>query len=1098
MLGAEIAESAIPKKVELPSAAQLRLSIDAIAQHTDRNREYNNSVMAFWPQAYEKNASRWVSTPANLLNAFEVFTDLPWDQIDKVLEYLGLKDVEDFIKHIIASRSGYTRAFHIPPDFDDTFVNLGLGALLTDLGPELPEALSRWRHHNTNLTSVLDALKSYAYRPFSQDKNVNTIDPRTYYYIRHFLDYAKNQSLDVALVPTWIQNIEEARENFDRDVVMPFQVNNVDVTVAANAVYGITASVLSGLLPPSVLQDPQLRQIYHNTTSLIAFMVEKALFGRPDLALTYYPSVFEFYWFVARTYHRMETALRSQPLPEVMQDLYPRLRSVLEGPMTQHVVTTGTPEGPDMLYYDDFLGDADLDNNNNTVVKAEDRLYTTTMAANALLTTWTLFDPTTRTGHWKEATPPEVKTTVDKCVRWLSRYILHVTYKPWNAFFSGSAKGSTTLPFYYPYNRLELMNGTDVPTVNVSCPLGKHTLMFGMEGYVSEAEYQARFFENTQPNGFKFGVALNESGGELQKVCQNVAAQEDGILQLKEALLNERKEALREKDRLQNAVAEEHEEKLHTDAQIFQKASELGKLECQLTATLDELDFTREQLQIYEDSPVKLELEEEEKALEAQLADLLEKNEQLREKTAQISRDCIEEKTQKTLLRDMEQMEKEIDKKSQTTNQLQKMADPLLAKFDEKDKIRADDAARMKEAEGQIRSMKETMQAQAQMNAAALSETQRMNEELRNFTETHMDFCLRFGIQIGDFSQKLAHEKKERKKQEQEAYDLEKELRQARKDLPQLMSRLAARLKQLNEKHDKVCAERSVLEEDVEVRQRRIETLNALIYDLQRSTSSKKAQFCFKLLSMQNNVQTVTEAVQDKRVELDQMKIVRDAKDNLLQKERKMNVDEYFAHWTEQELNTDKDEETLWWGLDDEILHRLRGLQTKRKTTLRKSLITSIEGIDLIMGMTPQELQRFLREVAITADQEEALRQIMLRPRQRKEIAKFEKTVALMKAEIAEGTPHFWDLHQYFEDRTAKFPDYRKKLNKAKEKKANLEDELGPYHNEIADLLASQDALRLELAEKHSTNSRATKLGMLIDNRDLGLYLAQTVVSKGD
>ncbi|KAK7505582.1 hypothetical protein BaRGS_00003327 [Batillaria attramentaria] len=455
--------------------------------------------MAFWPQAYEKNASRWVSTPANLLNAFEVFTDLPWDQIDKVLEYLGLKDVEDFIKHIIASRSGYTRAFHIPPDFDDTFVNLGLGALLTDLGPELPEALSRWRHHNTNLTSVLDALKSYAYRPFSQDKNVNTIDPRTYYYIRHFLDYAKNQSLDVALVPTWVQNIAEAREYYYRDVVMPFQVNNVDVTVAANAVYGITASVLSGLLPTSVLQDPDIRQIYHNTTSLIAFMVEKALFGRPDLALTYYPSVFEFYWFVARTYHRMETALRSQPLPEVMQDLYPRLRSVLEGPMTQHVVTTGTPEGQDMLYYDDFLGDADLDNNNNTVKKAEDRLYTTTMAANALLTTWTLFNSTSRTGHWKD----KVKTTVDKCVRWLSRYILRVTYKPWNAFFSGSAKGSTTSPSSYPGNRLELMNGTDIP---ITEHRPKNEFMYGMEGYVPEAEYEVMInqthFGRTTPTKF--------------------------------------------------------------------------------------------------------------------------------------------------------------------------------------------------------------------------------------------------------------------------------------------------------------------------------------------------------------------------------------------------------------------------------------------------------------------------------------------------------------------------------------------------------------------------------------------------------------------
>ena len=52
---------------------------------------------------------------------------------------------------------------------------------------------------------------------------------------------------------------------------------------------------------------------------MIAFMINNSLFGRADLALTYYPSVFEFYWFVARTFHRMEIALQTQPLPKVSQ-----------------------------------------------------------------------------------------------------------------------------------------------------------------------------------------------------------------------------------------------------------------------------------------------------------------------------------------------------------------------------------------------------------------------------------------------------------------------------------------------------------------------------------------------------------------------------------------------------------------------------------------------------------------------------------------------------------------------------------------------------------------------------------------------------------
>lgn len=40
---------------------------------------------------------------------------------------------------------------------------------------------------------------------------------------------------------------------------MPFNVNNIDVTVAANGIYGITNGVLSNLLPNSLLDDPDIQ-----------------------------------------------------------------------------------------------------------------------------------------------------------------------------------------------------------------------------------------------------------------------------------------------------------------------------------------------------------------------------------------------------------------------------------------------------------------------------------------------------------------------------------------------------------------------------------------------------------------------------------------------------------------------------------------------------------------------------------------------------------------------------------------------------------------------------------------------------------------------
>lgn len=52
-----------------------------------------------------------------------------------------------------------------------------------------------------------------------------------------------------------VQNLDESRLDYYKGNVMPFNVNNVDVTVAANGIYGLTNGVLSGLLPSSVLED---------------------------------------------------------------------------------------------------------------------------------------------------------------------------------------------------------------------------------------------------------------------------------------------------------------------------------------------------------------------------------------------------------------------------------------------------------------------------------------------------------------------------------------------------------------------------------------------------------------------------------------------------------------------------------------------------------------------------------------------------------------------------------------------------------------------------------------------------------------------------
>ncbi|XP_041377993.1 uncharacterized protein LOC121390277 [Gigantopelta aegis] len=356
---------------------------------------------------------------------------------------------------------------------------------------DFPTELSLWKESNTNVTSVFNALKRYAYRPFSANKNINTIDPRTYFYIRHFLLDAHDKSQDVALVTTWIQDIGEVMAMYKKGVAMPFGINNVDVTVSANFLYGVTSSVLRGLQPTNILDDKQIQQIFLNTTSLIAYEINAEFIGRRDLALVYYPSLFEFYFFVARTYALLERTAKYSKLPhpalvEVMSILAP----VLKGKATHVILDQAKPLGDDMVFFDDFLGDGDYTRDNKTIIRAEDRIFTTAMAVNCLIRTWTVFNDMTGKLVWMKETPSKVIESASKATKWLTAFTLSGDYKPWNTFFSGSGKSYDSQPFWYPINRLQYLNGTEIHD-HIHFPHG--LFMLGVEGVIPEAQYEANF-----------------------------------------------------------------------------------------------------------------------------------------------------------------------------------------------------------------------------------------------------------------------------------------------------------------------------------------------------------------------------------------------------------------------------------------------------------------------------------------------------------------------------------------------------------------------------------------------------------------------------
>lgn len=476
----------IPK----PSSREITLAIQSFADHHDHNRKYNNSLMTFWEQVYNQNTSCYQCYAYNLNEIFIYAEKMPMSQIEDILKVLGLEKIAADVQQILSNKDNYLRSFHLPPDFDDTFVNIGLGSLLYGARFDLPDAWKVWSRQNTNISSVFDALIKYAYRPFSPDPNVNTIDPRTYVWIQPFLDEAKKDGKNVLLVPTWIQNIEELRKDYNRGVIMPHNVNNVDATVAANTIFGITSAVLNGLVSATIFNNSAIASIYQNTSMLLQHVIKNNMTNRPDLALLYYPSRMEFYWFVARTYDLLDSKIKKEILPHpIMTDVWKMLKSTLENVVTKDVISKAKHNYLNQTFFDDFLGNGDITKDNKTLERAEDRIFTTAMATNALLYTWMRYNSTINQYQWKTNVPATVVNTIRSSIDWLRYNVLGLNYDPWNAFFSGSWKGPTTIAQQYPGNRLEYVNGTKISNWS---QLPKEAYVYGVQGYIEPEVYKTQ------------------------------------------------------------------------------------------------------------------------------------------------------------------------------------------------------------------------------------------------------------------------------------------------------------------------------------------------------------------------------------------------------------------------------------------------------------------------------------------------------------------------------------------------------------------------------------------------------------------------------
>ena len=484
----------------------IQYALDALDDFRDKNgAEKKSPKFTFWLQNYNSEFDTWYCQNEN-------FNGLVKYLENASLDALGTKFSEQqpkLYKTLTFFKNSFdTNVFKIPSDFDDSFLNLAIGSSLLKIENLYPKLYHSWSINNVNSNLLINYTLKYAYKPFDSDLNSNLINPTTYYFPRPFImeAYAKNQSL--TLITTWMQNIDEQRLQ-NEFATKRFNTNNVDVTVCANSVYGITAAVIYNPngFRDAFLNSTQFQEIYLNTTEFINWAIKTKFSSRPDLALVYYPSVYTFFWFVSRSLFLLENDLnivKDNKVKEILLIVRMKLRKTFENEVTDFFLENVKYENT-LAYYEEFLGLSDRP------PTGEDRLCSTAQAINILIATWTYQSESGKL-KWKSNTDEKVKNLIKACVDWLKINIFYPKLKLSNAFFSGESRNLEALPYWYPANFIQDLNGTLLSEAQVK---NFKTLVYGVSGVIEEDEYEKKL----QQKKFGRNTPLNFNGYNSDENC---------------------------------------------------------------------------------------------------------------------------------------------------------------------------------------------------------------------------------------------------------------------------------------------------------------------------------------------------------------------------------------------------------------------------------------------------------------------------------------------------------------------------------------------------------------------------------------------------
>jgi hypothetical protein len=475
--------------------ASVAAALDAIASYHDRNAPPGAAVMSFWPQALV--GSRWSAHPPNLYGPLQDFDSLA-EFLLYVLEELGLKQYAGEVTAGIDNLQTMLDAFHVPADTDDSGCNLAMGGWLAARADRYPALYARWKAANPDAHVLFDSALRFAYRPLGGGGGANmtaNLDPRSYYFMHAFLNGAVPPLNErSSFVATWLMGLQADRRDFAQ-IAMPFNVNNVDLAVSSNFLYGLTNAVVRDLFDGAASKrfasDADLRTLYESTAQLLAWGVTSgAVFRRPDIGMLYYPSRFDFMWMLARNLRLLRNVSSSDPVIVRTAELF---EEVLSGDGTAQLLSVQQNSGAES-FWDDFLGDY------GSQKLGDDRLFTTSLVVNTLMDVWTVPTAAATNGQtclrWRPSASAGVRAAVLGGVTFLNNNLFSGRFSLMNAFFSGSMKANSTNFFAYPGTYAQFLNGTALDP-HGDLPSGDQAveLVYAMDGISDNGTYNTMLGE---------------------------------------------------------------------------------------------------------------------------------------------------------------------------------------------------------------------------------------------------------------------------------------------------------------------------------------------------------------------------------------------------------------------------------------------------------------------------------------------------------------------------------------------------------------------------------------------------------------------------